>query len=224
MAVNFSSSTNGALADVTIGYFGPAYAGNGEGGLSTGIGMNPGNSRVPNPDEVIITEVADMEPQRIGGGTTATAGSNLGSIINGATFVAGSGYTNGTYYIDSTGGGAADKTARVVIVIAGGAITSVAVQEPGAGFSSAPTFTVANAVNVVDGTGPGAGASGTVTVTVGTNGRLNAIGPSFGTNKGVRRVLATGSSAAGAAVPPSTYLNRSGRAMVAGEFTSATAP
>lgn len=224
MAVNYSSSSNGALADTSVQYYGPAYAGNGEGGVCTGIGLNPGNSRVPNPGEVVVADAADMEPTRIGGGLTAASASALGQVLTSLAITAGSGYTDGTYYIDSTGGGVADKTARVVITISGGAITAAQIQEIGGGFTSAPTFTVANAVNIATGAGPGAGTGGAVTATVGTNGRLVAIGPSFGTNKGVRRTVANGASAVGAAVPPSTYINRSGRAMVSGECTSAVAP
>jgi peptidyl-tRNA hydrolase len=51
-----------------------------------------------------------------------------------------------------------------------------------------------------------------------------ALGTGYGASKGTRFRVATGAVANGAAVAPSTYLNRSGRAMVAGEGVWAVAP
>lgn len=223
--------TDGIIADKSIQAFGPAYSGKGEGGMSTGISFGPNQSGSTTPSNNIPTvDTVDLEPTRIGGGSAA-AGSgnsmNLGSVINGVSFVAGSGYTNGTYTIQSNAsGGRLLGEAAVEITIAGGALTGVRVIRVGQQFSGAPTFTVANAINVVDGTGPGAGASGTVTATIGTNGRLNAMGTGYvdGSNKGIRRTTANAGVAINAAVTPSTYLNRSPRAMVTGDFCVAVAP
>lgn len=229
-----TSGSDGIIADKSIQAFGPAYSGKGEGGMSTGIGFGPNYSSaypaylavdIPNVDTV------DVEPVRIGGGSVAagSAGSaNLASVVNGLTFAAGTGYTDGTYLIQSNAsGGRLAGEAACEIVVTAGAIVSAKATRVGQQFSSAPTFTVANAVNT-NPSGPviGAGTGGTVTATVGTNGRLNAIGTGYadGTNKGIRRTTANGAAAIAAAVPPSTYLNRSPRAMVSGDFCVAVAP
>jgi len=68
---------------------------------------------------------------------------------------AGSGQTNGTYTISGTGGGGSGATIQVVV--SGNAVTGVKVLNPGTGYTSAPTFTVA-----------AGGTPGTVTATIGT--------------------------------------------------------
>jgi hypothetical protein len=67
---------------------------------------------------------------------------------------AGTGQTNGTYTINASGGGGTGAVAQ--ITIAGGAITAVKVLNPGTGYTSVPTFTVAEG-----------GTPGTLTATVG---------------------------------------------------------
>lgn len=208
---------DGVVGDVTIQGPGPQASG-GEGGLSTGIGVaanssgaSPFTSASPFGDSA-----ADFEPARIGGGSTATSASNLGSVVNGVSFVAGTGYTNGTYDIDSdASGGRGAGEARVRVTVTGGAITSAIVTRCGQQFTSAPTFTL---------TALGAGTGGSVTATIGTNGRANALGAAYGGNKGVRYVTANAAAAVGAAVPPSTYLNRSPRAMAIGDKAWCVAP
>lgn len=65
----------------------------------------------------------------------------VGEVVTGVSFTAGSGQTNGTYVINGSGGGGSG--AQVQIVIAGGAITSATVISPGKGYTGTPTFTVA---------------------------------------------------------------------------------
>lgn len=71
-----------------------------------------------------------------------------------AIATAGTGQTNGTYVIAATGGGGSGATAQ--ITIAGGAVTQAAILNPGTGYTSAPTFTVAEG-----------GTPGTLTATIG---------------------------------------------------------
>lgn len=61
--------------------------------------------------------------------------------VNGVTFTAGTGQTNGTYVISGTGGGGTG--AQVTITIAGGLITTAFVSNAGRNYTSVPTFTVA---------------------------------------------------------------------------------
>lgn len=68
---------------------------------------------------------------------------------------AGSGYTNGTYDLDATGGGGTGGKVRVVV--AAGAISSRTILDKGRGYTSAPTFSL---------TSLGAGTGGTVTATI----------------------------------------------------------
>lgn len=80
------------------------------------------------------------------------------SGVNGVIIAtAGSGQTNGTYTIAATGGGGTGAT--VSITVAGGAITVAHVTNPGSGYTSAPTFTVAEG-----------GTPGTLTATFGSTG------------------------------------------------------
>jgi hypothetical protein len=196
--------------------------GNDIGGMSSGIGVGALHSGAP---LIQTATAADYKDMAIGGGALASSSSNLGNVIQGiVTGVAGSGYTNGTYRVPSdASGGQAAGCGELEIVITAGAIASRRVTRAGAGFTSAPTFTIANARNVVDGSGPGAGTLGTMVVTVAQDSAAVALGAAFGTNKGTRYLVAAGAVANNAAVSGG-YLNRSGRAMVAGEATWAVAP
>lgn len=68
----------------------------------------------------------------------------------------GSGYTNGTYDINASGGGGTGGV--VTVVVNGGAITSRTIKSKGRGYTSAPTFPLPG--------GMGAGTGGTVTATI----------------------------------------------------------
>lgn len=214
-------ATSGAISDRTIEGRGKGTAGSwsgGEGGLSTGIGVGALSSG-PSFGNFTGGAAADLLPTRIGGGVKSSAGSsnsdsNLGNIVNGATIVAGSGYTNGIYLIDTTGGGPANGTGQVMVTVAGGAITAAEVTNAGSGFTGTPTLTL---------TALGAGTGGSVTLTTGREGDLDALGTGFGTNKGTRYLVASGTVANNAAISAG-YLNRSGRQMVAGDGAWAVAP
>lgn len=80
----------------------------------------------------------------------------VGQGVNAVTIVtAGTGQTNGTYTANASSG-----SAQIQYVIAGGALTSVTVLNPGGPYTAAPTFTIA-----------AGGTPGTVTATIGaTNG------------------------------------------------------
>lgn len=169
---------------------------------------------------------ADFVAHHIGDGALATSASNTGNIVQEPVAItAGSGYTNGTYKVESdASGGQPAQAASLLFTISGGAITAARVKRPGSGFTSAPTFTLANAVNTDgSGSGVGAGTLGALVVTVGLSSRAVMLGAAFGTNKGTRYLTAAGSVANGAAVSGG-YLNRSGRTMVAGDSTWAVAP
>lgn len=169
---------------------------------------------------------ADFVAHHIGDGALATSASNTGNIVQEPVAItAGSGYTNGTYKVESdASGGQPAQAASLLFTISGGAITAARVKRPGSGFTSAPTFTLSNAVNTDgSGSGVGAGTLGALVVTVGLGSRAAMLGAAFGTNKGTRYLTAAGSVANGAAVSGG-YLNRSGRTMVAGDSTWAVAP
>jgi hypothetical protein len=219
MAASFTMS--GVFADVSIEGRGKGAAGSwagGEGGLSTGIGISTLRSGVSQSN--FSATAADALPIRIGGGVKSSAGSsnsdsNLGNVITApATFVAGSGYTNGVFLVRTAGGGAVGA-GEVQITVAGGAITAVDVTDEGSSFTSAPTVALPTEM--------GAGTGGSVTLTVGPQGRAVMLGTGYGTNKGTRYLVAAGAVANNAAVSGG-YLNRSGRAMVAGEGVWAVAP
>lgn len=216
MAATFQ--TDGALA--------ARQGGNDTGAACTGIGTASNQSGVPVSGNFTVTS-ADFVAQHIGGGALATSAGNTGNIIQEPiTITAGSGYTNGTYRVQSNAsGGQTAGAGEIEFTIAGGALTAARVVRPGSGFTSAPTFTVANAINTNGtGAGPGAGTLGALVVTVGLGSRANMLGAAFGTDKGTQRLQAAGAVAINAAVTPSTYLNRSGRALVAGDQTWAVAP
>lgn len=69
---------------------------------------------------------------------------------------AGTGQTNGTYVINGVGGGGTGM--QMTVVVSGGLVTSAQITNPGSGYTSAPTFTVA-----------AGGTPGTVTVTMAAN-------------------------------------------------------
>jgi hypothetical protein len=208
----------------TDGALSAAQGGNDIGAACTGIAVGSNNSGLP-PTWNFTDTAADFIAQHIGGGALATAASNTGNIVQEpVTVTAGSAYTNGTYRVQSNlSGGQPVGAAELEFVIAGGALTTCRVTRPGSGFTSAPTFTVANATNVLTGAGPGAGTGGALVVTVGLGSKANMLGAAFGLNKGTRRLTAAGTVANGAAVSGG-YLNRSGRTMAAGESTWAVAP
>ncbi len=206
-----TSASNGAFAALQAGM----------GGASTGIGIGSNESGPVASRDWTSSDTADVIASAIGSGATASSASNLGNMVQEPmTFTAGSGYTNGTYTVDSTGGGAANGMAAVQVVVAGGAITSVTVVRPGSGFTSAPTFPV---------TGLGAGTLGVIgPATIGLGSRLVALNTSpaivQADNKGLRELTADGAVAINAAITPGTYLNRSGRAMVLNDAAWGTAP
>lgn len=210
----------------TNGAFASRAGGNDVGGLNSGIGIGSNNSGVP-PSGNFTATAADATANHIGGGALATSANNTGNVVQEpVALTAGSGYTNGTYKVESdASGGQPAKAACMEFVVSGGAIVSARILRAGSGFTSAPTFNVANGVNVVDGTGPGAGTLGALVVTVGLNSRAIMLGTSnpLSANKGTRRLVAAGTVADGAAVSGG-YLNRSGRTMAAGDSTWAVAP
>lgn len=214
-----------AATFATSGALNAWQGGNDTGAASTGIGVASNRSGQPVPGNFSDT-VADFVADHIGSGTLASSASNTGSIVQEPVAItAGSAYTDGTYRVPSTAsGGQTADAASLEFVIASGAITSARVVRPGSGFTSAPTFNLANAVNVLTGAGVGGGTLGALVVTVGTGSRAVMLGTGFGTNKGTRRLTAAGAVAIDAAVTPSTYLNRSGRALVAGDTLWAVAP
>jgi len=209
----------------TDGALNAFQGGNDIGGANTGIGVASNQSGPLSTQIQFSTTTTDFVACHIGDGALATSASNTGNIVQEPPAItAGTGYTNGTYKIESdASGGQGAQAASIFITVSGGAITAARVKRPGSGFTSAPTFTLANAVNVNDGTGIGAGTGGAVTVTVGLDSRAVMLGAAFGTNKGTRRLQAAGSVANGAAVSGG-YLNRSGRTMVAGDQCWAVAP
>ena len=184
-------------------------------GASTGIGLGPQASGPDVTNNWTVDANNDV--------TLAFIGSLGNVVLEPTTLTAGSGYTDGRYRVQSAGGGQPNGTASIEFLVTGGAIVWARVHRPGSGFTSAPTFTVANAVEFTTGAGPGAGPLGAITVTIGAAAKpTSMIVPA--TNKPFRRVVAVGAVADGAAVTPGTYLNKSGRALVAGDEVWAVAP
>lgn len=200
--------------------------GNDTGAASTGIGTASNRSGQVTGNFTVAA--ADFVAQHIGGGTVASAGSNTGQIVQEPIVItAGSGYTNGTYRLQSNAAAPAlAGAAEIEFTVAGGAVTAARVVRPGSNFTAgAPTWTIANAINTNGtGAGPGAGTLGAFVTTVGLGSRANMLGTGFGTNKGTQLLAAAGAVAIDAAVTPSSYLNRSGRALVAGDQVWAVAP
>lgn len=199
--------TDGALAS--------RQGGNDTGAACTGIGTGSNQSGV-SPAGNFTDTAADFVSNHIGGGALATSAANTGNIVQEPVAItAGSGYTNGSYIVQSdASGGQPAGAAALNVTVSGGAITAASVLRPGSGFTSAPTFAV---------TSLGGGSAGALVVTVGLGSRANMLGAAFGVNKGTRRLTAAGTVANGAAISGG-YLNRSGRTMVAGESTWAVAP
>jgi len=135
-------------------------------------------------------------------------------MVTRCTFAAGSSYTNGVYLLESAGGGRGAGAAQVQVTVAAGAITAVDVTRAGDSFTSVPTFSTASIP---------AGTGGTVTAFINREGELDALGAGFGVTKGTRYLVAAGAVANNAAISGG-YLNRSGRAMAAGEGAWAVAP
>lgn len=187
----------------------------GAGGLSTGIGVGPNNSGAP---LIQTVTVADFAAARIGGGSASPAGVAIPNVLGVPTFVAGAGYTNGTYLLNHENGGltnsTGDKNGEIQVTVAGGAITAAAVTKPGR-YTTAPTAVL---------TALGGGAGGSVTPTILADGRVVALGAAYGSNKGVRYNQANAGVAVDAAITPGTYLNRSGRAMVTNDAAWGVAP
>lgn len=202
----------------TDGVLEVAQGGNDMGAACTGIGVGSGQSGAAPPGN-FTDSAGDFLAWHIGGNVGGT-----GQVVNPpVTVTAGAGYTDGTYRVQSAGGGQPSGMAEVEFVVSGGALVSARVTRPGSGFTSAPTFTVANGVNAA-GAGPGAGAGGALLVAVGLLSQAFMRGAAFGANKNTQRLTAVGAVAINAAVAPSAYLNRSGRAMVAGDSTWAVEP
>jgi hypothetical protein len=208
----------------TDGALNAFQGGNDLGAAQTGIGT-ASNASGPIVGTNFTATAADFVAHHIGDGALATSAGNTGNIVQEPPAItAGSGYTNGTYKIESdASGGQTAGAASMFLTVSGGAITAARIKRPGSGFTSAPTFTLANAVNVNDGTGIGAGTGGAVTVTVGLGSRANMLGAAFGTNKGTRFLTAAGTVTNGSAISGG-YLNRSGRTMAAGDSAWAVAP
>lgn len=200
--------------------------GNDLGAASSGIGVASNQSGPLNTQIEFTTTAVDFKSPHIGDGALATSASNTGNVVQEPPAItAGSGYTNGSYYVESdASGGQPAKAAKLYVTIAGGLITAAKVGRAGSQFTSAPTFTIANLVNLADGTGPGGGTGAALVVTVATDSRATMLGAAFGANKGTQRWAATVSTANGAAVGAGTYLNRSGRTMAIGDQTWAVAP
>jgi hypothetical protein len=212
------------------GAFDAAQGGNATGAASSGIGIASNASGQPVRGN-FTDSVADVLIHHMGGAPndevapSTVSASNTGRVINPpVAFVAGAAYVNGTYRVQSTGGGAPNGSGEIEIVVAAGAITSARIVRPGSGFAAAPTFTVANAVNVNGSGVPIGGGGGTLTVAVGYMSQVYMLGAAFGANKNTQRLTAAGAVAIDAAVAPSAYLNRSGRALVAGDGLYAVEP
>lgn len=192
-------ATNGAICDANSGQAG--------GALSTGIGVGANNSGTPLTQSATA---ADFAAARIG----APTGQN--ALLVG-TITGGTGYTNGTYVLTHANGGltggTGDLNGEVTVTVAGGIITSAVVTKGGR-YLTTPSVVIASM---------GGGASGVIPLTTPADGEVDALGSTYGTGKGMRYLVAAGAVAVGAAVSGG-YLNRSPRAMVAGDATWAVAP
>lgn len=199
--------------------------GNDIGGATTGIGFGGNYSGQPVPGN-FTNQAADLPSSAIGEGATANSAANLGQLVTNITLTAGSGYTNGTYLLNSdASGGQPAGAAQIELTVSGGALTAFRIMRPGSGFTSAPTFTLANAINVATGAGIGGGTGGAAVATVALTSRMYARGATYGTAKGMRlqtagAVIANGATGTGL----NTYINRSGRALAVGDQVGSIAP
>jgi hypothetical protein len=177
------------------------------GGMSTGIGVSARNSGQP---LIQTATAADFAAARIGS-PTGQNGLAVGALT------AGTGYTNGTYLLNAANGGltggTGDLNGEIQVTVAGGAITAAVVTKGGR-YLTAPSVNLAAL---------GGGSGGAIPLTVPADGVVAALGAAYGTNKGVRYLVAAGAVAVNAAVSGG-YLNRSTRAMVAGDAVWAVAP
>lgn len=208
------------------GAFNSFQGGNDLGAGMACIGTASNQSGVINTQIEFTPTTVDFVAHHIGDGALTTSVNNTGNIVQEPPAItAGSGYNIGSYTVDSdASGGQPAGAASLYFTIAGGAITAARVRRPGSGFTSAPTFTIANGVNLNGlGVGVGAGTLGAIVVTVGLGSRGNMLGAAFGFNKGTRYLNAAGTVPNGSAISGG-YLNRSGRTMVAGEGAWAVAP
>jgi hypothetical protein len=209
------------------GAFDPQMPGFPSGGASTGIGVSCLGSG-PDTNNFSVDQTNDVVLSVIGGGPNTAPYSlqNLGSFVQEPTTgTPGSGYTpDGRYRVLSAGGGQGAGAAEIELLVVGGAVTWARVVRPGSGFTSAPTFDVSTAKNFDTGATIAGGTGCTVVVTIGNAGTKPTSVGTPGNNKPFRRVLVTAPVAIGAAATPSTYLNLSGRAMLAGEEVYAVAP
>jgi hypothetical protein len=204
--------TDGAIANM--------QGGNDIGGLNTGIGFGANFSSQTSSGNFTVMG-ADLPAAALGNGSQSSSASNLGQMANDISFTAGSGYTNGTYALESDGA----RAVSVEFTIAGGSIVDARIVRPGSGLASAPTFTLANARNLVTGLAPGGGTGGAITVSIGLQGRIHSLGAGHGAKKGVQVRVSGASIAAGASgTGLSPLVNRSGRALASGDTVVAVAP
>jgi hypothetical protein len=193
-------TTSGAIADIT-----PSQA---TGALSTGIGVSALTS---GPNRIQTPTLSDFVADRIGG----AVGNGLGF----PTFVAGSGYTNGTYVLNAANGGltgGGGDSGELTVTVVGGAITQPVVTGGGRNYATVPVAVL---------TSLGAGVGGSITNALVADGRVVALGVGYGANKGQRYLMTTGPIGNNLAIPGGGgYINRSGRALATGDFVWAVAP
>ena len=209
------------------GAFDPMQPGNPSGMASTGLGLSCLGSGPDATNNFSADASNDVLQQYIGCAPNVAPYSttNLGNIVMEPTAgTGGSGYPDGRYRVLSTGGGQPAGAAELELLVGGGGITWARVVRAGSGFTSAPTFDVTTAHNFDTGALISGGTGGTVTVTIGNAGTKPTSVGTPGANKAFRRVQATAPAASGAAVPPTTYLNLSGRPMVTGDEVFAVQP
>jgi hypothetical protein len=217
-----------ANATGSTGTFDAQQPGNTLGGVSSGIGLGALSSGPDATNNFSVDASNDLVLPVIGTGPITGAGSsasNLGGmVLEPLQMVAGSGYVDGRYRVQSAGGGMPNGTASVEFAVVGGVIVWSRIHRPGSGFTSAPTFTVAQAVEFTTGATISGGTGATLTATIGATGSKPTSMVVPATNKPFRRVVAIGAVAIDAAVSPGTYLNKSGRALVAGDELWAVGP
>jgi len=101
--------------------------------LNYGTNLYPGRYRF-----VKLSTAATYSNIGFGTPVGVAAGTTVAQVVISA---AGSGYTNGTFICSSTTSGGTQK-ATASVVVSGGAIISVQLLNPGAGFTSVPTFSL----------------------------------------------------------------------------------